>query len=261
MELGEFSREEFRKQQEILRQGNEIREGYVKEANEKKLNINAQLNELKQELTGLEADKNDKHALKETTDQLEREALDRHNAKLDELKKAFEENEAKKAKEDEEKLAMSAFKELDVNEDGSLHYTEIIKFGKFDQNADGIVTEEEAKVFLNNQDSMALDEFLTIGWTLVRPYYLMEKTVSLFFLALGFAYYLVSLAFRTLTNQQHFSFRFGQKATNTNEQSQPEHAEQEHHEETNPDSQNPSIETEEDLETLDHENNQVIFSF
>lgn len=75
---------------------------------------------------------------------------------------------------------MSAFKELDVNEDGSLHYTEIIKFGKFDQNADGIVTEEEAKVFLNYQESMTIDDFLTIGWSLVKPYYLMEKTVSFY---------------------------------------------------------------------------------
>ena len=170
-----MSREEFRKQQEILRQGNEIREGYVKEANEKKANIDQQLSQLKLELSTLEQEKEEKHSWKEQTDQQEREALDRHNAKFDELKKAFEENEAKKAKEDEEKVAISAFKELDVNEDGSLHYTEIIKFGKFDQNADGIVSEEEAKVFLNNQDSMTLDEFLSVGWSLVRPYYLMQK--------------------------------------------------------------------------------------
>lgn len=180
LELGEASREELRKQQDILRQGNEIREAYVKEASEKKLNIDSQINQLKQELTGLEKEKDEQHALKEETDQLERDALDKHNAKLDELKKSFEENEAKKAKEEEEKLAMSAFKELDVNEDGFLHYTEIIKFNKFDQNADGLVSDEEAKLFLNNKDSMALDEFLSIGWTLVRPYYLMEKTVGLF---------------------------------------------------------------------------------
>lgn len=176
LELGEVSREEFRKQQEILRQGNEIRESYIKEANDKKQSIDQQLKQLRQELSTLEKEKDEKHVAKEQSEQLEREALDKHNAKFDELKKAFEENEAKKAKEEEEKVAISAFKELDVNEDGSLHYTEIIKFGKFDQNADGIVSEEEAKVFLNQQDSMALDEFLTVGWTLIRPYYLMEKT-------------------------------------------------------------------------------------
>ena len=174
--LGELSREEFRKQQEILRQGNEIRESYITEANEKKQKIDKQLSQLKQELSGLEKEKDEKHALKEESDQLEREALDKHNAKLDELKQVFEENEAKKAKEEEERIAMSAFKELDINEDGQLHFTEIIKFGKFDQNADGLVSEEEAKVFLNNKDAMALDEFLSIGWTLIRPYYLMEKT-------------------------------------------------------------------------------------
>ena len=175
MELGEVGREEFRKQQEILRQGNEIRESYVKEANEKKANIDQQLSQLRLELSTLEQEKDEKHAAKEQSDQEEREALDRHNAKFDELKKAFEENEAKRAKEEEDKMAIAAFKELDVNEDGSLHYTEIIKFGKFDQNADGIVSEEEAKVYLNNQDSMSLDDFLAVGWTLVRPYYLMQK--------------------------------------------------------------------------------------
>lgn len=182
LELGEVSREEFRKQQEILRQGNEIRENYVKEASDKKLNIDQQLNQLKQKLVGIEKEKEEKHNLKEQTDQLEREALEKHNAKLDELKKVAEENETKKNKEEEERAAMIAFKELDVNEDGSIHYTEIIKFGKFDQNADGIVSEEEAKVFLNNKDSMLLDEFLTIGWTLVKPYYLIEKTKVSFFL-------------------------------------------------------------------------------
>ena len=175
LELGEVSREEFRKQQEILRQGNEIRESYVKEANEKKANIDQQLSQLRLELSTLEQEKDEKHAAKEQSDQEEREALDRHNAKFDELKKAFEENEAKRAKEEEDKMAIAAFKELDVNEDGSLHYTEIIKFGKFDQNADGIVSEEEAKVYLNNQDSMSLDDFLAVGWTLVRPYYLMQN--------------------------------------------------------------------------------------
>lgn len=69
LELGEVSREEYRKQQEILRKGNEIREGYVKEANEKKLNIDSQINQLKQELIGIEKQKMEKHVLKEETDQ------------------------------------------------------------------------------------------------------------------------------------------------------------------------------------------------
>lgn len=179
LELGEVSREEYRKQQEILRQGNEIREGYVKQANEKKANIDQQLNQLKLELSTLEQEKEERHAEKEQSDQAEREALDRHNAKFDELKKAFEENEAKRAKEDEEKAAIAAFKELDVNEDGNLHYTELIKFGRFDQNGDGIVSEEEAKLLLNQQDSIALDEFLTVGWNILRPYYL-KPAVSFF---------------------------------------------------------------------------------
>lgn len=173
-----MSREEFRRQQEILRQGNEIREGYVKEANEKKLNIDKQINQLKQELSLIEKEKDERLQLKEQTDHDEREALDKHNAKLEELKKEFEEQQAKRTKEEDDKLAMSVFKELDVNEDGEVHYTELIKFGKFDQNSDGLVSEEEAKIVLNNQESMSLNDFLATGWSLVKPFYLVEKVVS-----------------------------------------------------------------------------------
>lgn len=178
--MGEISREEFRKQQEILRKGNEIREGYIKEANEKKLNIDKQINELKEELSLVEKEKDDRLKLKEESDQLEREALDRHNLKLDELRKEFKENEEKKTKEEDYKLSISAFKELDIDEDGQLHFTELIRFGKFDQNQDGVVSEDEAKLFLNNQESMDLDQFLSVGWTLIRPIYLMDKTVNFF---------------------------------------------------------------------------------
>lgn len=178
LELGELSREEFRKQQEILRQGNEIREGYIKEANEKKLNIDKQLNQYKQELNLIEKEKDERLQLKEQTDHDEREALDKHNAKLEELKREFDEQQAKKTKEEDDRLAMSVFKELDVNEDGQVHYTELIKFGKFDQNSDGLVSDDEAKVVLNSQESMSLDEFLSAGWALIKPFYLVDKTTK-----------------------------------------------------------------------------------
>jgi len=43
-------------------------------------------------------------------------------------------------------MAMNAFKELDLNNDGLLTYSELQQFSKFDQNEDGEVQVEEAKV-------------------------------------------------------------------------------------------------------------------
>jgi hypothetical protein len=46
-------------------------------------------------------------------------------------------------------LAEFAFKEMDLNRDNLLSYTEVQKFVKFDKDGDGSVSEDEAKVGLS----------------------------------------------------------------------------------------------------------------
>ena len=45
----------------------------------------------------------------------------------------------------------------------------------FDQNKDGVVSEEEAKFFLHMEKEMEKSVFLATGWMLVKPYFLKEQ--------------------------------------------------------------------------------------
>lgn len=146
MELGEQLRQEREHHLRLLKDGNEIREQYIEEAKRKREQSKQQLEDLRKQKLQVEEEKNAKDANKKDAEEREKSALDRYKAEADQLKQQKEEEDILKSQEEDRKLAEFAFKEMDLNRDNLLSYTEVQKFTKFDKDGDGSVSEDEAKV-------------------------------------------------------------------------------------------------------------------
>lgn len=153
-----------------------MRAGFIEEARLRKQNDQRELERYKIELVELEQQRLEKEAVKKAAEDKEKAALDRHQAEQDAKKKALEEAEIARAQEAERRAAITAFAELDSDQDGQVTYQELQAVGSvFDQNNDGVVSDDEAKFFLHAQDSMGLDDFVTTGWVIMKPYYIKWK--------------------------------------------------------------------------------------
>lgn len=169
-DLGRKAREDALRQAEIVAQGYQIRTELSKEGKRKIEEHIQQLDELSRQKEEADAVKAEKEARKTVIEELEKAALDKYKSEEEEKKKAEEELE--NAKRDQMDAA-NAFADLDSNQDGKITIDEIQVKWVFDSNKDGIVTEEEAKVFLQGKDEYTNEEFLTIGWMIIKPHYSM----------------------------------------------------------------------------------------
>lgn len=177
MALGERAREEQRRHLQLLKQGSEVRANFIEEAKVRKQNDANELAKLKIEITELEQQRLEKEAVKKAAEDKEKAALDRHQAAEDARKKAQEEAELLEAQEAENRAAITAFAELDTDQNGQVTYQEIQAIGAvFDQNMDGTVSDDEAKFYLHAQESVNLDEFLANAWAIIKPSYLKLKS-------------------------------------------------------------------------------------
>lgn len=78
--------------------------------------------------------------------------------------------EAKAASEAENMFIL-----LDSNGDGKLTKDEIKTRQTFDKNKDGEVSDDEALFFLNMEEEMSKEDFLTTGWMMAKPFFLMDQ--------------------------------------------------------------------------------------
>lgn len=161
--------------QEVVKLGGAVRDQYKEQAKKHRTETATQMEQLRQQLQQLAEEKQQKLEVKQVLEEEEKKALDQHGQIVEQRKKQFEEEEVVQARDQERKFALEAFKELDLNEDGVLSFLEVMTFIKFDQNDDGQVTEQEAKFFLTQKDSMEIEEFVTLGWILAKPFYLKDK--------------------------------------------------------------------------------------
>ncbi|KRX99095.1 Glucosidase 2 subunit beta [Trichinella pseudospiralis] len=85
-------------------------------------------------------------------------------------------NEAKKLKKEEERKfkASAAFKTLDVNQDGKITTDEMQLRKEFDVDEDGVVSVEEANIFLGNETEVEVDHFISHIWDSIEHTYKSE---------------------------------------------------------------------------------------
>lgn len=170
-EMGRAAREEAERQAKLAKEGYQKRldlvskgKSYRKEKEEERTRIDA-------ERQMAEALKNEKEQLKQQLEEPEKQALERYRV-IEEEKRRQEEEEEKSKSENE---ADALFNLLDSNGDDKITKDEIKVRQTFDKNKDGVVDESEALFFLNMNEEMSKDEFLTSGWLLVKPFFMMEQ--------------------------------------------------------------------------------------
>lgn len=171
-DLGRKAREDALRQAEVVAQGYQIRTEFSKEGKRQTEERKQHLEELSRQKDEADAAKAEKEARKAEIEEFEKVALDKYKSEEEEKKK--EEEELEKVRQDKVDAA-EAFMDLDSNHDGKINMDEIQAKWVFDSNKDGIVTEEEAKVFLQDNEEYTQEQFLDIGWMIMKPHYSMLK--------------------------------------------------------------------------------------
>ncbi|KPM05814.1 glucosidase 2 subunit beta-like protein 1 [Sarcoptes scabiei] len=169
LQLGDQMRREQEEYLELLRQGNKIRQTYIELAKQKIEEAKKQVENLKADLAGSEEIKNGKLEMKNQAEQLEKEALEAHRLKEEELRNQRETEELKRKEIEESNRASVVFKKLDINQDGFVSIDEVKTISKFDRNHDGQIDDDEAKFYLNALDKVDSDQFLDQAWPLIKP--------------------------------------------------------------------------------------------
>jgi len=170
-EKGKAAREESLRQQQAQMQGYQLRENMIQEGKKRKEDDLAKIAELKQSKEVADAALSEKEEMKKSAEEPEKEALEKYRV-IEEEKRAREEA-AKKERESVE--AGEAFAHLDNDGDGILTIAELQSRQTFDTDRNGEVSVEEAKFYFKQEEQMDLDTFITSGWAMMRPTYMMDK--------------------------------------------------------------------------------------
>lgn len=166
LEIGRAAREEAARLAELLQVGKQLRAELGQEGQKLKNEKQVKLNELQKSKDEAEKLKAEKEELKKKIEEAESKALEYYRELERELQKKKSEAEAEKQKEE----ALENFKKLDSNQDGIIDVAEIQTRQSFDRDRNGEVSEEEAKLFLNNEDSVDVNVFLDKSWSLMKPF-------------------------------------------------------------------------------------------
>ncbi|KAL7639446.1 UNVERIFIED_CONTAM: hypothetical protein RMT77_009947 [Armadillidium vulgare] len=169
--MGEVAREEARRMAEVQYEGYNIRKKMAEEGANIKKEKQARIEELLKEKEKAQEIQAEKLSVKEAAEALEKEALEEYKAIEEEIKARQE----KERKEKDENDAREAFEKLDEDNDGLITIQELQANQVFDTNRDGEVSEIEAQFYLQQKESIDLENFLISGWALMKPAYLHQK--------------------------------------------------------------------------------------
>ncbi|XP_057203208.1 glucosidase 2 subunit beta isoform X2 [Triplophysa rosa] len=166
-DLGRKEREVLQKMAEITREGFLLKRQLIEEAKKGK-------QEKQDKLTGMQDNKKQldekveaMRTVKETAEQPEKEAKERH------LKAWEEQMAAIRLEKDKAKMA-EAFLELDDNADGVVSVSELQTHAELDPDADGTLSETEAQGLMGGADQVDTSAFESV-WTNIKDKYKSES--------------------------------------------------------------------------------------
>lgn len=138
-----------------------------KQKEEQKIRM-AELEKSKQQAEQL---KEEKYKIKNDAELLENAALDVYKQADEEAKKQKEELEAESNRNEAEET----FRKFDSNNDGKIHVDELQTRIAFDKDRNGNVELEEARYFLDENDELDLESFITSAWPRIKPYLMLDS--------------------------------------------------------------------------------------
>ncbi|KAK6173168.1 hypothetical protein SNE40_016675 [Patella caerulea] len=170
-EIGRKDREEKEKEKKLQEEGSKIKLNYIQQGQkireEKKARLD-QVEKEKDEMTEIKSDLENKKTEAETP---EKEAKERHE-------KAWEEEKAKRKAEKEKQTALIVFDEIDSNDDQHVEMGEIMAHSEFDIDADGTVSHDEAKEYLEELERVGRDDFIEKIWPNIKEIFKSKKSDS-----------------------------------------------------------------------------------
>lgn len=137
---------------ELIEKGKELKQQRLADIEAKKAQKEVAFNE-----------KEAKKSIKEEAEVPEREALDLIRAEEERLQQLKKEEQ----KRETERQALEYFTKLDIDQNGELSKEEMTREIRFDQNNDGLISDDEASFYLSGHESYNKDTFLDIGWPLM----------------------------------------------------------------------------------------------
>ncbi|XP_075528577.1 glucosidase 2 subunit beta-like isoform X2 [Dermacentor variabilis] len=146
LELGRQAREEEAKMRELLSRGLQLQQEMANEGKQHRLNCKNKLEELRGSVEEARKSRDALEAVKIQAMEAETQALQKYKDADAERKREQEELEMQRHQEEEKAHAREAFGELDLDGNGMLTVEELQKNNIFDQNRDGTVSVEEAKM-------------------------------------------------------------------------------------------------------------------
>ncbi|XP_068192008.1 glucosidase 2 subunit beta [Antennarius striatus] len=165
-EMGRKERESLQKMAEIAKEGFMLKQQLIHEAKKGLEEKKAKLAEVQSGKKDLEEKVEALRTVKETAEQPEREAKERH------LKAWEEEKAVIRMKKDKARMA-EVFLELDDDADGFVSVAELLSHSELDQDSDSSFTEEEAQALLGGVDKVDTDVFESV-WNTIKEKYISE---------------------------------------------------------------------------------------
>ncbi|XP_076760479.1 glucosidase 2 subunit beta [Xylocopa sonorina] len=170
-ELGKEARLEQQKAEELIKEGNKIRMEMVGKGKQLKTDYQSRLVKLRADYEEAELMKKEKELVKSQAEERENAALEKYKPAEPEQPAAEEAGEEELRESDVEDY----FKLLDSDNSGTVTIAELQTRVTFDKDKNGVVTEEEAMFFLNNQKEINLQEFMDSAWANIKPFLMLEQ--------------------------------------------------------------------------------------
>lgn len=169
-ELGRKEKESLLKIAEIAKEGFQLKQQLIHEAKRGIEDKKAKLTEIQGSKKDLELKVEAQRTVKETAEQPEKQAKERHLQAWED-QKAIARMEKDKAKMDE------VFLELDDDADGFVSVAELLSHSELDPDSDSLFTEEEAQVLMGGVDKVDPAAFGAV-WEKIKEKYLSESNAD-----------------------------------------------------------------------------------
>lgn len=171
IELGSADRIREKQQAELLKSGNQLRLEMAQKGRKQKDEQKIRMAELEKAKKQAEEIKEEKYKLKSEAEVLENAALEVYKQAEEEDKKQREEMEAEANKVEAEET----FRKFDSNADGKIEIIELQTRIAFDKDRNGVVEEEEARYFLDENDAVDLESFISVAWPRIKPFLMLDS--------------------------------------------------------------------------------------
>ncbi|XP_068613194.1 glucosidase 2 subunit beta-like [Brachionichthys hirsutus] len=168
-DMGRKERESLQKMAEVAKEGFMLKQELIHEAKKSLEEKKAKLAEVQMGKKDLEEKVEAHRTVKETAEQPEREAKERH------LKAWEDEKAIIRMKKDKARMA-EVFLELDNDADGFVSVAELLPHSELDQDSD-LFTEEEAQALLGGEDTVDTVAFESV-WNTIKDKYVSETDLD-----------------------------------------------------------------------------------